>query len=761
MGGSDRGLLSSPDRPSFQQGYGNSNFNFNNGPPNGPGQYGGMGGMQYGGTMYFGDHNPSAPFQPVPMDKATLAAMTKSQVEFYFSTNNLVKDTYLRSQMDAQGYLPLSFIAGFKRLQTLTKDIEVIKESIADSTSVEINDTAAGIMIRRRGDWDNFLPVAVPNFSTFVPGAPAFVPATFVPGAAAFVPGQGSVAAGTDDEQDQDELDFKFDEDLTSQSAASSAAAQSASQGRAAQIAAFETDTDGDSEFEDSEVEKILLLVQTPERPGKKGERAAPLRTGFSRPPKMATKNGELPAASFDADDWASQINSELGNYERKKLEKASLGSSLGSSVGSSWDGRGVKTTTGFGGRKDAPTARAAPTITTSPLATSGFSVGKSDASAVPAPVLCPGSEEKPLSSSIPISIGGSRSRHAASNDSSGVDEATQRFYGLPAKNAESEPKAHKSKYGPNAVNETAVGWVMGRTRCPPKHGYDELSTSPRSVGSVGSLGSQAGTPQHPSYDLLANGFQEYKYHKYQARCFHDRKHKGPGQSSEMNTLLRFWSHFLQNTFNRRMYHDFFKIALEDSVQGARYGLECLFRLYSYGLEKKFRPDVFTDFVAMTLFDFQSGHLYGMEKFWGYLKYRKDKTPVEIDPIISTFLSKIKHVDDFAKPEFAPTAPAEQLPFPVAVVTKPRNSRRSTNPAAAGNQDMTRGRANSGAGRPRSDSGAGRPRSDSGAGRPRSDSGAGRPRSDSGMSGRPRADSRGMRGLPGTRSRGNSESKAD
>jgi la-related protein 1 len=55
--------------------------------------------------------------------KEQILAAVRQQVEYYFSVENLVKDVFLRSKMDAEGWIPLPVIAGFNRIRMMTPEL--------------------------------------------------------------------------------------------------------------------------------------------------------------------------------------------------------------------------------------------------------------------------------------------------------------------------------------------------------------------------------------------------------------------------------------------------------------------------------------------------------------------------------------------------------------------------------------------------------------------------------------------------------------
>ena len=58
--------------------------------------------------------------------EANLRDKLKKQLEYYFSPENLMRDSYLVSQMDSEQYVPISTIASFEQVKKLTQDIDLV-----------------------------------------------------------------------------------------------------------------------------------------------------------------------------------------------------------------------------------------------------------------------------------------------------------------------------------------------------------------------------------------------------------------------------------------------------------------------------------------------------------------------------------------------------------------------------------------------------------------------------------------------------------
>ncbi|KAJ4883879.1 hypothetical protein Rs2_33972 [Raphanus sativus] len=85
--------------------------------------------------------------------RSDLSSRIVSQIEYYFSDENLVRDDYLKSLMDNQGWVDVFFIAEFRRIRGMTDDIDLILRSMGSSTTVEVQ----VFRLRKRHGWERWI----------------------------------------------------------------------------------------------------------------------------------------------------------------------------------------------------------------------------------------------------------------------------------------------------------------------------------------------------------------------------------------------------------------------------------------------------------------------------------------------------------------------------------------------------------------------------------------------------------------------------
>jgi la-related protein 1 len=97
------------------------------------------------------------PYNPVA-EHQYLMEMVTTQLDYYFSVDNLLKDMFLRRNMDSQGFVFLDVIANFNRIKQFNAEREMLKAACLKSEVIEIKIGDDGReRLRKSEGWDHFL----------------------------------------------------------------------------------------------------------------------------------------------------------------------------------------------------------------------------------------------------------------------------------------------------------------------------------------------------------------------------------------------------------------------------------------------------------------------------------------------------------------------------------------------------------------------------------------------------------------------------